>query len=63
LAASFSRLSQAFIRAEVPTFFPYYILFSCYIFTVVIIPAAGGGIRRLRKLNPKILRLMGAEKC
>jgi hypothetical protein len=28
LAASFSRLSKPFIRVEVPTFFPYYILLS-----------------------------------
>jgi hypothetical protein len=28
LAASFSRLSKPFIRVEVPTFFPYFILVS-----------------------------------
>ena len=63
LTASFSRLSELFIRAEVATFFPYCIIFSSYIFTVIIIPAAGGSIRRLRKLDPKILRLMGQESA
>ncbi|MGA8017238.1 MAG: hypothetical protein WBV95_18890 [Desulfobacterales bacterium] len=33
------------------------------IFTVIIISAAGGGIRRLRKFDPKILRLTELEKC